>query len=200
MISIKNLLSIFVLALLLVSCGNSSSNKGDEFYNEGQYKEAIVAYASFLERRPNDVKVLYNKGRAHEELEEFKRAEESFKLALKQDPKNTQILLSLSNLYHNNDRPELALMYADNAVSVSGAPSMAYFLKARSMHKLGNVKEALREYNTAIKMSPKNGQAYYYRGMLYAATDEFSNACKDFNSAVENNYEPAKDSLKKYCR
>lgn len=200
MISIKNLLSIFLLVSLFVACGTNSSNKGDAYYNKGQYKEAIVAYASYLENRPNNVKVLYSKGRAHEELKDFKRAEESFKHALKLDSKNTQILLSLSNLYHNNDKPELALMYADNAVSVSGAPALAYFLKARSMHKLGNVKEALREYNTAIKMSPKNGQAYYYRGMLYAATDNIGNACKDFKVAIKNDFEPAKESIKKYCR
>lgn len=200
MISIKNLLSIILLTGLLVACGNSASNKGDAFYNEGQYQEAIAAYTSYLETKPNNVQVLYNKGRAHEELDDFKKAEDSFKRALKQEPKNTQILLSLSNLYHNNDKPELALMYADHAVSVSGAPSMAYFLKARSMHKLGNVKEAIREYNTAIKMSPKNGQAYYYRGLLYVATDQTANACKDFKAAIANNYEPAKESVKKYCR
>ena len=200
MISIKNLLNIILLSGLLMACGESSSNKGDAFYNEGQYQEAIVAYANYLENKPNNVQVLYNKGRAHEELDDFKKAEDSFKRALKQEPKNTQILLSLSNLYHNNDKPELALMYADNAVSVSGAPSMAYFLKARSMHKLGNVKEALREYNTAIKMSPKNGQAYYYRGLLHVATDQIANACKDFKAAVKNDYSPAENSVNKYCQ
>jgi len=199
MITIKNLLSIFFIALLLSSCNESSSSKGDVYYNEGQYEEAIVAYASYLENKPNNVKALYNKGRAHEELDEFKKAEESFKLALKQDPKNIQVLLSLSNLYHKNDQPDLALMYADNAVEVSGAPSMAYFLKARSMHRIGNVKEALREYNTAIKMSPKNGQAYYYRGMLYVATEEATKACRDFRDAQENGYEAADEALKNYC-
>lgn len=199
MISIKNLLNIFFIALLLTSCSGSSSSEGDAYYSEGQYEEAIMAYASYLENRPNNVKALYNKGRAHEELNDFKKAEESFKLALKQDPKNIQVLLSLSNLYHKNEQAELALMYADNAVEVPGAPSMAYFLKARSMHRLGNVKEALREYNTAIKMSPKYGQAYYYRGMLFVATEEATKACRDFRSAAENGYEPADEAIKNYC-
>ncbi|MBD3627052.1 tetratricopeptide repeat protein [Cyclobacterium sp.] len=199
MISVKNLLNFFLITLLLVSCNESSSSKGDVYYSEGQYEEAIMAYASYLENRPNNVKALYNKGRAHEELNELKKAEDSFKLALKQDPKNIQVLLSLSNLYHKNEQPELALMYADNAVEVAGAPAMAYFLKARSMHRLGNVKEALREYNTAIKMSPKNGQTYYYRGMLYVATEEASKACSDFRTAAENGYDPADEAIKNYC-
>ncbi|SHM86306.1 TPR repeat-containing protein [Cyclobacterium lianum] len=200
MITIKSLLSLLLIALMLVACEESSSTQGDYYYNEGQYEEAIMAYASYLENRPNNVKALYNKGRAHEELNDFKQAEESFKLALKQDPKNIQVLLSLSNLYHNNERPELALMYADNAVQVSGAPSTAYFLKARSMHRLGNVDEALREYNTAIKMSPKNGQMFYYRGMLYVATEKVSEACDDFKSAAENGFEQADEAIKNYCQ
>ncbi|WP_375582248.1 tetratricopeptide repeat protein [Cyclobacterium xiamenense] len=196
----KNLLFPLGIFFLLFACGDNSSMKGDQFYSEGQYEEAIMAYASYLEKRPGNVKALYNKGRAHEELDEFKEAEKSFKAALAEEPKNIQVLLSLSNLYHRNGNPELALMYADNAVEISGAPSMAYFLKARSMHRIGNVKEAMREYNAAIKMSPKNGQYFYYRGLLYAATDDMAKACSDFKLAEENGFEEARESIRKYCK
>ncbi|WP_162415595.1 tetratricopeptide repeat protein [Cyclobacterium roseum] len=200
MISINNLLTTVGVALVLISCGDSASLEGDKYYSEGQYEEAIMAYANYLEKRPDNVKALYNKGRAHEELDDFKAAENSFKQALSQEPKNIQVLLSLSNLYHKNDNPELALMYADNAVEISGAPSTAYFLKARSMHRIGNVKEALREYNAAIKMSPKNGQYYYYRGMLYVATEEVAKACEDFRTALDNGYDAAVEGLSNYCQ
>jgi len=199
MIVSKNLLTLIGVACLIVSCGDSSSMKGDQYYSDGQYEEAIVAYASYLEKKPGNVKALYNKGRAHEELAEFTEAEKSFKAALEQEPKNIQVLLSLSNLYHRNGNPELALMYADNAVEIAGAPSMAYFLKARSMHRIGNVKEALREYNAAIKMSPKNGQYFYYRGMLYAATEDMASACSDFKTSLENGFEEAQGSIATYC-
>lgn len=196
---LKNLLIHSIVLVLIFSCGESSSTEGDNYYNNEQYEEAIVAYANFLESKPKNIKALYNKGRAHEELEEFEDAEKNFKAALEHDPKNIQVLLSLSNLYQKKENPTLALMYADNAVEIPGAPAMAYFLKARAMHRLGNVDEAMREYNVAVKMSPKFGQAFYYRGMLNAATDNNQQACDDFRMALENGHEQAREAVQDYC-
>ncbi|MEX2569186.1 MAG: tetratricopeptide repeat protein [Cyclobacteriaceae bacterium] len=196
---LKTILAYVLILAFAFSCGESSSSEGDTYYNNEQYEEAIIAYAKYLENKPKNFKALYNKGRAHEELSEFKKAEESFKAALKLDPKNIQVLLSLSNLKQKQKDPGLALMYADNAVEISGAPALAYFMKARSMHLLGNVEEAMREYNVALKMNPKFGQAYYYRGMLNAATDKTTQACADFRKAEANGYEDANDAVEKYC-
>jgi tetratricopeptide (TPR) repeat protein len=187
-------------SLALFSCDSGSSNKGDVYFQNNQYEEAIAAYDKFLETKPKNLKALYNKGRAHEELEEYEKAEESFKKALQIDPKNSQILLSLSNLYHKKKSYELSLMYADNAVSVSGATSVAYFMKARALHQLGNVDEAMREYNAAIKMNPSYGQALYYRGMLNRLVERNSQACADFRKAVENGFSLAQEALENYCQ
>ncbi len=188
------------MSIWFFSCGESgSSSDGDTLFKNQQFEEAVAAYDKQLKNRPKNVKALYGRGRAFEELGDYEKAEESFKKALENDTKNTQILLSLSNLYHKRKNYELSLMYADNAVEVSGAPPMAYFMKARAMHQLGNVDEARREYNAAIKMSPNYGQAYYYRGMLNQATENPKQACDDFRKAAENNYEQAQEALSNYC-
>ncbi|EON79348.1 hypothetical protein ADIS_0150 [Lunatimonas lonarensis] len=196
---LKNLITIVVSIAVLYACGGSGSSQGDAYFQNEQYEDAIRAYDKFLVTKPKNVKALYNQGRAFEELGKLDEAEVRFKAALEADTKNTQILLSLSNLYHKKRNHELALMYADNAVSISGAPSTAYFMKGRAMHQLGNVKEALREYNAAIKMSPENGQYYYYRGMLHQATDKKQQACNDLRKAVQLNFEVANDALANYC-
>jgi tetratricopeptide (TPR) repeat protein len=190
-----------ICSLIMSSCGGgSSSQKGDAYFQNEQFEEAIIAYENFLETKPKNLKALYNKGRAHEELEDYDKAEESFKKALQVDPKNSQILLSLSNLYHKKKSYELSLMYADNAVEVSGATAMAYFMKVRALHQLGNVDEAMREYNAAIKMNPNYGQALYYRGMLNRLVDKNQQACADFRKAVENDFALAQDALTSYCQ
>lgn len=196
---LKSSFSVVLCFMLLVSCGDNDSSQGDVYFQNEAYEEAISAYTKFLETNPKNVKALYNRGRAYEEIGQEDQAEESFKKALEADPKNTQIMLSLSNLYHKKKSYELSLLYADNAVSVSGAPSTAYFMKARAMHQLGNVNEALREYNAAIKMSPENGQYLYYRGMLHQATKKKQQACNDFRKAAENNFAAAQDALSSYC-
>jgi tetratricopeptide (TPR) repeat protein len=121
-------------------------------------------------------------------------------LALEQDSKNTQVLLSLSNVYQKQKKHNNALLYAEYAVEIPGAPAMAYFMKGRALHQIGNITEAYKEYSTAIKMDKDFGMAYYYRGMLKIATDRKKSGCDDLKAAIKLNYSEAQEVLDKYCQ
>lgn len=116
------------------------------------------------------------------------------------DDKNSQVLLSLSNLYQKMKQYEQALIYANTASELPGAPAMAFLLKGRAYHHLGNTREAMNAYNSAIKRNPEFGQVYYYRGMLKLATDNKQAACKDFDLAINLNHQQAKTALEQYCK
>src|SRR5690606_5248202 len=160
------LLHLLIPFSILVSCSENNSSQGDQFYNNNRFEEAIEAYSNVLTNNPKNVNALYNRGRSHEELGNLDEAEEDFKSALVHDAKNVQVLMSLSNLYQKKKDNEMALQYANYATEVPGAPAMAFFLKGRAYHLLGNTESAMQEYNTAIKTDEDFGQAYYYRGML----------------------------------
>lgn len=186
--------------VFLISCSSGNSNKGDELFSKGDYEAAIAAYDNFLATKPRNVKALYNRGRAQEELGNFQKAEKDFLLALEQDSKNTQVLLSLSNVYQKQKKHNNALLYAEYAVEIPGAPAMAYFMKGRALHQIGNTNEAFKEYSTAIKMDKDFGMAYYYRGMLKIATDRKKSGCDDLKAAIKLNYLEAQEVLDKYCQ
>lgn len=184
----------------LFSCSGGESNKGDDLFNQGAYEEAILAYDNFLASKPKNVKALYNRGRSYEELGQFEQAERDFLAALEIDKKNFQVLLSLSNLYQKQKKHNNALLYADYAVEIPGAPAMAYFMKGRALHQIGNTNEAYKDYSTAIKMDKNFDLAYYYRGMLKIATDRKKSGCDDLRAAVKLNYKEAQEALDKYCK
>jgi tetratricopeptide (TPR) repeat protein len=186
--------------MFLVSCSDGNSNKGDLLFSKGEYEEAIAAYDNFLSSKPRNVKALYNRGRANEELGNFEKAEKDFLLALEQDSKNIQVLLSLSNIYQKQKKHNNALLYAEYAVEIPGAPAMAYFMKGRALHQIGNTNEAFKEYSAAIKMDKDFGMAYYYRGMLKIATDKKKSGCDDLRAAIKLNYTEAQEVLDKYCQ
>ena len=190
----------FTFLVLLFSCNSNETSQGDEFYNNNQFEEAIAAYNSVLENNPTNVKALYNRGRSYEELNNLDEAEKDFKAALTEDAKNVQVLLSLSNLYQKKQQHEMALQYANYAVELPGAPATAYFLKGRAYHQLGNIQNALTEYDAAIKMDPESGQTFYYRGMLKIATDKIGAGCEDLNRAVGLDHEQAKAALAQHCQ
>lgn len=199
---VLNWVFAYLIGILLVfgSCSQGGSNKGDELFSQGKYEEAIAAYDSFLASKPRNVKALYNRGRSYEELGDFSKAEKDFLAALNEDSKNIQLLLSLSNIYQKQKNHTSALLYADYAVEVPGAPAMAYFMKGRALHQIGNIQEALREYSAAIKMDKDFGQAYYYRGMLKIATDKKKSGCEDINLAIRLNFTTAQEAADKYCK
>ncbi|EIM75850.1 hypothetical protein A3SI_12064 [Nitritalea halalkaliphila LW7] len=193
-------LSIFFLLLLLVSsCGESKSSDADSLFAAGQFDKAIEAYTDYLKTKPKHVKSLYNRGRAYEELGDIAKAESDFKAALDADNKNVQVMLALSNLYHKQKNYSNALLYAEYASEVSGAPVMVYFMKGRALHMLGNTDQALKEYSTAIKMDKDFAQAYYNRGMLKVATENRKGACDDFRQAARLNFDGAQQALADYC-
>ena len=191
--------STLLLFITLLSCG-SASNDGDDLYASGKYEEAIKAYDKFLSTNPKNVKAIYNRGRSHEELGNTELAEKDFINALEYDSNNVQVMLSLSNHFQKQKNHSSALLYADRAVETPGAPAMAYFMKARALHQLGNTEEALKEYNAAIKMDQDFGQAYYNRGLLKLATDKKKSGCEDLNLALKLDYVQASDAIEKYCK
>ncbi|WP_291777103.1 tetratricopeptide repeat protein [Cecembia sp.] len=186
--------------MLVFSCSSGESNKGDELFDKGAYEEAIKAYDNFLASKPKNVKALYNRGRSYEELGQFDQAERDFLAALEQDKKNFQVLLGLANLYQKQKKHNNALLYADYAVEIPGAPAMAYFMKGRALHQIGNTNEAYKDYSTAIKMDKNFDIAYYYRGMLKIATDRKKSGCEDLRAAVRLNFTDAQEALDKYCK
>jgi len=194
------LIHFLIPLAVFFSCSESDSSQGDKFYNNNQFEEAVDAYSKVLVNSPKNVNALYNRGRSHEELGNLDEAESDMKAAFSVDPKNVQVLMGLSNLYQKKKSYEMALQYASYATEVSGAPAMAFLLKGRAYHLLGNTENAMTEYNTAIKMNDEFGQAYYYRGMLKQATNRTRAACADFKLAVALDHQPANEASEKYCQ
>lgn len=183
----------------LVACKPEIS-PGDQYFANGQFDQAVQAYGKKLEFSPNDVRILYNRGRAFEELKQYEEARADFDRALELEPKNFQVLLSLANLNHKEKKYSAALLYSNRAAEIPGAPAMASFMKARAQHQLGDTKEALNSYGQAIQLNKEFGQAYYNRGLLKIATSRVGSACEDFQLAAALEYPGSKEASDKYCK
>lgn len=188
-----------LLSAACLACSNSGESKGDVYFSQGEYSQAVNEYSETLKFSPNDVTTLYNRGRAHEEQGEYDSALIDFEKAAQIDPNNFQVLLSISNINYSQKNYSKALIYASKAEEISGAPAMASFMKGRALHQLGHTDDAMKSYNNAIKLDKNFGQAYFNRGMLKVATKKKKGACEDFQLAKGLEYPGAEDALKKYC-
>lgn len=199
----KNLtLAIFALTFsgIISSCSKPEQNSGDQYFKEGEYTKAAEEYTEKLKFDPTDVRMLYNRGRAHEEQKEFDLAKADYEKALELDPKNFQVLLSLANLHHIEKNYNNAMLYATRAEEIPGAPAMASFMKARALQQMGLSDEAMKSYGNAIKLDKDFGQAYLNRGFLKIHLENKKSACEDFKLAQALNYQGAQDALEKHCK
>ncbi|NVK50226.1 MAG: tetratricopeptide repeat protein [Cyclobacteriaceae bacterium] len=182
------------------ACTGKSSSEGDRAFNRGAYKEAVNEYSQDLKYNPNDVVLLFNRGRAHEEQGQLDSAIADFEKALALEPNNSQVLLAISNLHYSQDNYSKALIYASKAEEIPGAPAMASFMKARALHQMGHTADAMKAYSNAIQLDKNFAQAYFNRGMLKTAMKQKRGACEDFQIAKSLEYPGAQDALNKFCK
>ena len=198
-ISIRAIVAL-ILSVSLWSCSEKKTSSGDVYFNRGEYAKAANEYTEDLKFKPNDVRMLYNRGRANEEQGNYEEAKADFEKALEVEPNNFQVLLSLANVHYNQKNYTNALLYSDQAAEIPGASAMASFMKARALHQLGKPDEALKAYGNAIAVDKDFGQAYFNRGLLKVAMKRVGSSCEDFQLAKALEYPGAEEAFAKYCK
>ena len=193
-------LSIVLLLFTFYSCQDESSLIGDQYFEAGKYKEAIVAYNEYLKLKPRHVKTIYNRGRCYQELGQYEKAMDDFNMVIKLDRNNKNAMLSIGQEMYRREDFKSAIFYCDQVNAKDPNNSMAYYLMGRSNHRLGNTRTALNNYNTAINISKDFGEAYLYRGALKLFLKRKKEACSDLRKAVSLNTSGAKEALNKNCK
>lgn len=196
----KKVFLVPVIAGTLFSCSEQKSNPADRYFESGDYQQAVESYTANLKNRPSDVNIIYNRGRAYQEMGKLLEAQADFETAINLDPTNFQVLLSLATIQLEQKSYASALLYATKAEEIPGAPAMASFLKGRALHQLGMPEDALKAYGSAIQIDKEFGQAYYNRGLLKIALERTKQACEDFKLASTLEYPGASEAFQKYCK
>ena len=189
----------FLSLVLLIGCSEQASEEGDVYYENGDYEQAIRLYSEYLELNPDNIKTLYNRGRAYEEMELFELAYQDFLAVLEEDSENLQANLSVGSYYYRKQDYTEATHFFDRAIKYHELSAQAHFLSARSYHKQGMIDEAMKGYNQAITLDGDYGDAYLYRGALKSYLKQNRAACEDYQKAKALNADKADAALENFC-
>ena len=184
---------------LMVACDSKNSQEGDQLFSQGKYEEAISMYTDYIEYNPDDIKSIYNRGRAYEELGEYDKSIADYEKALEVDPKNINAMTSIGKVHFRNSNFGDAAFYFDKAVQVKGGTAELHYLNARANHKLGETGKAMEGYNQAISMNSNYGDAYLYRGALKVFLKKKNGGCSDLKKAKALEVPDAESAIQKYC-
>jgi tetratricopeptide (TPR) repeat protein len=195
----KKSIPTVLLAFVFWSCANEKTKGGDDYFEEGNYQEAINAYSETLSLDPSNVPLLYGRARAKEEMQNLEGAIEDYKEALTYDDRNVRVLIGLGDIYYKQKDFANALFYYEQATGFEKNNAYALFKEGRAHHKLGNVEEAMDLYNDALRENNELGEAYLFRGALKVSQKNTGGACEDFRKAKSLNVSGAEDAIGSYC-
>lgn len=197
--SLNSFLAIILIAVLS-SCGSALTTEADALFRDGKYREAITAYDEYLTTNPKDIKSLYNRGRAYEEIGDRKSGKDDFIRVLDLDGENLNANLSMGQYWYVEKDYNKAIAFFDKVIAVDGRESMAYLLKGRCLHQKSKFQEAKRNYDLAIDFDRNNAEAFLYRGALKIVFNQKAGACSDLNRALALGAEEAKAAIAKHCK
>jgi tetratricopeptide (TPR) repeat protein len=159
--------------------------KGNDFFDQGKYEEAIRSYQTIIEKTPEAYILYRNIGNCHFQMEEYQKAEEFYQKVLEKEPEDMESILGIGNTYANRGQNEKALeWYAKIAFEEISDPMVLYNIGS-NLYSQGQHQEALKYYRKAVELKSDFQDALYYLGLV--------------NLTVGNNQE-AIDAFQEYLK
>jgi uncharacterized protein (TIGR02145 family) len=83
------------------------------------------------------------------------------------------------------DGGDAVFNYLDDCLGKNPNFVEAYLVRGEVCAQIGNLEEALDDFEKAIELDPKASQPYSHRGLLYAKSGDIDKAIDDFSTAIE---------------
>jgi tetratricopeptide (TPR) repeat protein len=163
---------------------NAELQRAVEFIKAGQVAEARKVYESLVEKYPTVYQLHTFVARAYAGENNLPKAIEHIKIALEQEPANTENQLLLAELFLMSGEKVEARKILD-AVDLTKVTDPYPFLNsAIYLINEGKGIEAVATIDKLIKQFPNDNSMYYYRGRAYVAAQKFDEAKADFEKFV----------------
>ena len=144
--------------------------EGARLEESGEIDAALMAYQKVLTVHPGEVELASRVASLLARQEDFPRAIDILKDAIKANPKETSPYLQLAFLYAKYlKKPEQALKYANQAIAIDPENIDGYQRIYEIEVTNGDAKKALVALDRAVKIDSKNPNFWIRLGKLYAS-------------------------------
>ncbi len=171
---------------------------GVAYHAGGNYPEALTAYERSLEMfRPNKPpqSLLVNMARVQKKLGKPKEAIDTLYQAKKLDKTTLEILLLLTELFLEIDRPDRARRVLEDATNLERENPLILFYLGMTLLKTGNAEEAKKIFNKSLEIDPNFQESKLQLALLAIADKNLRLAYSYANEAA--NSEPPHIPAKK---
>jgi tetratricopeptide (TPR) repeat protein len=161
------------------------------------YLQAAYLYASLLPLKEGNKDTLLYKLSNYIQIKEYNKALVSLE-EITPSFNDTTLLLKSECYIHNKDWQQ-ALDVLEEFMLKNPQSDLAHQKVGFIYYKNVEFEKAKESLDKAILFNPSNGSSYYLRGLVAIATTDTLDACRDFRTCEELNYEGADRALYKFC-
>lgn len=155
-------------------------------FQAGRYREAEEAFLVALELDSYLTDARNFLGAVYAELGRGDEAEEQYRIALRDPayPTPELVYLNLGLLYAGRGEDERAVEQLRRAVEISPKFYKGHYELASVLDRLGQMREAVSEYEVAEPAYRQSGEYHYRLGMAYFKTGDSWNARESLQRAI----------------
>lgn len=173
-----------------------------------QHQLALDDINKVLEKDPQNVETLYDRGYVKERMKDYTGANSDFQqvLSLYQAKPVSMMLDSailLNNIawnYYLAKQYELCVEYANKSLLLRREDSHTLDTRGSGYYGLGEYQKCIDDMTDAIRLSPELDNSWYLRGMCYLKLNKKYQALTDLSNAAWLGLEEATDMLKELSR
>lgn len=159
--------------------------KGDEYYYDKKYSEAMENYQKALSIDSQDITALSGLGDVYFLLGEYLKSIEYYSKVLEIEPTYTKNQYSLGLAHLELAQYEKAIEYFQKALKNDSENEWLYLNIGSAYFNIGEYNLAVKYFLRALDLEPKFVQAYYYLGLTHFYLENYGQAIFNYEKALE---------------
>ena len=198
--------------------------RGDTYFQMGEFNRALEDYENTLRLSPS-ADAYSSRGSAYQELGEQEKALSDFRTALSLDPLRPDILVQMGNIYLEREdlkgaieqftqgmaslpdyfkAPQDQVQRPEQEMEVYDVVVMSiadlHYLRAMCHFLIGDNRQAMEDYDAAIRLNPDEAKFYHGRGGCHSRNEDQDRAIDDLGRAIvlSSNSESTHDTANSY--
>ncbi|NJN67868.1 MAG: tetratricopeptide repeat protein [Chloroflexaceae bacterium] len=148
------LMLVLAVILILGACGGKEGTRlGDELYEQGEFEQAIAAYATVIAEHPENAVAHNNLANAYLANRNYPGAIEHYSQALELDATFIRAYYNRGIAYYLTDNLDQAIADFDTAISRMPFYTEAYYSRGVAHARKGNTDQAMADFNKVLEIT-----------------------------------------------
>jgi len=160
------------------------NNRGDEYFNNGDYDSAIEDYTRTILLDPNYKDAYGNRGNAYYFKSDYNSAIEDWSRTILLDPENAVLYSNRGYAYFNIGEYGKSIENFTQVIRLDPDNAERYYNRGYVYLCIGECDKSIEDFTKAILINPDYAVAYFNRGDAYFVKDEYDSAIEDYTHAI----------------